>query len=172
MFTITLLAQDIAWCKQEAQKTLDRFKETSGHYDNTENSHYIGKLGEMAVFRYLQGEPHKVLIPYFADEREVGKCDILSENMRIEVKTWSARHWPQLGRCVREEQLPTIRAKADTIFWCYVLENHDEASATVVIAGQNTIKDIANAPIRETGRQKLANHQLSLWEMRPVHKVH
>lgn len=43
-----------------------------------------------------------------------------SGSLRLEVKTWRSRHWPEYGRSLAARQLPRVVGKADALIWCTV----------------------------------------------------
>ena len=108
-----------------AEVTFNRYRNNPGHYRNTANSHLVGHLGEFAAFIWLRDngfEPEAT----FSDPTKDKDCDITSNIGRVEVKTWSAKHWQQWGRCVSVSQYASIKRKADFIFWCTVDEVESE----------------------------------------------
>jgi hypothetical protein len=86
--------------------------------------------------------------------------------VRVEIKTWSANYWKELGRCIAVDQLSDLKKKSDVIIWC--LTNIQEVPKTPAITklflyGWSTMTDVENAPIRLTGMEnmrKVKNFQL------------
>ena len=89
---------------------------------------------------------------------------------RIEVKTWNAAFWQNLGRCVAVNQMPNIRAKADIVIWC-ITPDSIASGASVTIAGWNTVAAIAQLPPIWTGPvggRQVHNHQVPVEQVRPL----
>ena len=147
-----------------------RYGDNRGYYANKLRTHLVGRLGEIAaeawLSRCLKGYR---LVPAFRDLSRDKDCDIelrVSHRVaRVEVKTWSEQHWPELGRCVAVGQLDALRAKAAVILWC-ILANGD---AEVTIAGWNLLSDLDGLEPVWTGppsRRKVHNLQMPLERLR------
>lgn len=144
-----------------------RFENAKSHYRSTVKSHLVGFCGEEAVSRYLDklAVPHRLLS---RNLQAVAEADIhLAWGLRIEVKTWAAKHWYSLGRCVAVSQLPRLMEKADIVVWCSATP-HRHWVVDVAIEGFSTIDDIAAAPIREAGpsHSRVENHQVRIADLR------
>ena len=153
-----------------AAETYKKFQKVAGHYNNTLDSHLKGKLGEIAVEKYLLStRGADVIDSAFRDISRDLECDIYSKNVRIEVKTWTRKFWRELGRCISVEQLPKLSKKADVVIWCVVEpEKHDEREVSLV--GWNWVNEIEQAPRRYTGPhggRQVDNHQLDESQIRP-----
>jgi hypothetical protein len=162
---ITLTEHQVADAAALAEATHERWQAAAGHYRNTVSSHRKGKLGEIAVEEWaaqngLEAES------FFRDPNMERYSDIQLGQQRFDVKTWDARYWEAMGRCVRPGQLSALRRKADGLVWCFVDESLDQ----VVLAGWSTVEEVSNLPVVETGPsgRKLANHQVPLDGMRSM----
>ena len=154
-----------------AHATFEKRQAVSGRYCNTLNSHRKGKLGEVAVESWLRSANRLLESPFRDIERE-READILATGpLRLEVKTWTARYWPEMGRCVTPGQVRPMRARADAVVWCSVAEHGGEVRVT--IQGWSTLDDIAATALRETGPEfkKIVNHQLEETELRPLQEL-
>jgi hypothetical protein len=114
-------------------------------------------------------------------------CDIEipsadSSSVRLDIKTWSAAFWPDLGRCVAVDQLRVLERKADSILWCILRENTRvpkevwlaRPSVRVSLVGYSTFADIRQAPIKLTGRtgmRQVQNHQLAEKDIRSLDEL-
>jgi len=96
---------------------------------------------------------------------------------RLEVKTWDAKYWPELGRCISVEQYPDLKKKADIILWCVLdLKNVETLLKTpeglsVSLAGWSKVEVIVNASIKDTGiggMRKVKNYQLLETDLRSM----
>jgi hypothetical protein len=167
--TLTLASSDYELAVLLAEETFKAYEGKRGFYGNSLDRHLVGKLGEVALDRYLIARS-LVTDPAYADRSRESQADILTAGARIEVKTWQARYWPGLGRCVAVGQLPSIRRKADLVAWLSVANVKDPASA-IVFHGWSTIDEIAAAPIRYTGQQQVENHQVEDESLRPPREL-
>ncbi len=171
----SLSVDDVKWAIAVSQTSVEKWSEHKGHYNNRINSHLKGKLGEITVEKYLLGKKFKLDSHFRFSERE-HLCDIVikvrkyTKVYRLEIKTWSAGYWQELGRCIAVDQYPSLKKKADLIIWCVVNSaNVDELlkkpeSILVSLVGWSKIDDITNASIKETGTgemRKVKNYQLA-----------
>lgn len=156
---VQLSEEERAEALRLGEKTFQRWQAVRGHYSNTPNSHYRGKVGESAVYKWAMQAGLDVE-PIFKDLTRSGEADLLVSGRRIEVKTWADKWWPELGRCVAVGQLASLEAKADVVVWCHM---DDDADGIVTLAGWSHVSGIAAAPVRMTGpkgRRQVQNHQL------------
>lgn len=177
-FIIRLDPTDIAWARETARQSAQRWAAQPGHYTNALRSHFIGKLGEQAAERALLHCGLR-LDAHFRHPQRESLCDIVvkrrgyREITRLEVKTWSRAHWPELGRCIAVNQLPALQKKADVILWCVTdAPGMDENSAplAVEVVGWSTLDEVRAAPVKFTGTgamRKVHNYQLDERSLRP-----
>jgi len=172
---IPLNADTVQWAAESAKLSVERWSQQSGYYTNYLNSHFKGKLGELAVEKFLLENGYKLDSHFRFSEREnlsdiVVKIRRYSEVCRLEVKTWDKRYWADLGRCIAVDQYEKIKKKADQIIWCMVQAEDFESLLNcpvpvhVSLMGWSWVSDIKNAPIRFTGTDKMRkveNHQLN-----------
>lgn len=175
---VTLYSTDVAWALETARQSAGRWAAQPGHYTNALRSHFIGKLGELAAERTLLESGLRLDAHFRYPERE-SLCDMVvklrgyRQITRIEVKTWSRVHWPDLGRCIAVEQLPALTKKADLVLWCVTDApdpDSDPAPVEVEIAGWSTLDEVRAAPIRFTGTgamRRVQNHQLDVNHLHP-----
>lgn len=83
-----------------ADETYALFRKRQGFYPNTLASHLKGKLGEVAVEKWLRASGVEVEAP-FRDISQTRREDIRTGGIRLEVKTWDDKTWLTMGRCVR-----------------------------------------------------------------------
>ncbi len=169
---IELSKKDIAWARQSARQSHQRWAEKAGHYPNKLGSHLLGKVGELAVGRFLQR--HQIdFAPHFQHPEREKLSDLEANGVRIEVKTWRARYWDDLGRCIAVNQREQLEAKADVIVWC-VVTVEEKTIQQIAIAGWSDLADIWGAPVRKTGKgtmRKVENYQLGSDNLRPLGKL-
>lgn len=151
--------------------TFQKYALVRGHYFNTIDRHLVGHLGEFAAFIWLRDngfEPEAL----FLDEKQEKKCDIDTNIGRIEVKTWSNKHWDDWGRCVAVSQLPSIKKKADIVFWCSVLGVESE-TPMVKFRGWNRVEIFDEVEPKLTGNpgREVNNYQLNDTDLIPVEKM-
>jgi len=157
---------DFARAVALAEQTLAIFSQRPRHYNNTLNSHLRGKVGETACAKWLARQGVEI-DSAFQDVDRMQEADLIvrgSNPLRLDIKTWDARYWPTLGRCVAVGQLPALQKKADGAMWC-VCPSALEPGIDVEIVGWSTLDEIVNAPRRMTGpagRRQVDNYQLDL----------
>lgn len=174
MCIVTLDALQIQEARELATETYRRWHNMPGHYPNAARSHFIGKLGEIAVESLLNGLGCSVTSNFRNPEHE-RLCDIETSDKkgivkRIEVKTWSEQYWGDLGRCVAVTQVEDIEGKCDAIVWCIVIEpipsydNNMIQQVHIRVRAWSTPHDVRRAEVRLTGRfagrPGVLNHQL------------
>lgn len=183
-YEIMVQQADITWALLAARESLARWAAAPGYYSNRLNSHFKGRLGEIAVETWLiqHGVP---AISHFRHADREALCDIetqaqlQAQRCRIEVKTWSAAFWPALGRCVAIAQVPALRRKADCIVWCVVAlppsptaeQMQGLSRVAVDLVGWSTLDDVCRAPMRITGTGNMRpvhNYQLDATMMRSM----
>jgi hypothetical protein len=174
-YEVEVPAADVHWAVEMACASLARWKEQRGYYTNRLNSHFKGKLGELAVERFLLDQSLKLDSHFRFPDREkladiVVKLRGYAKILRLEVKTWSRDYWRELGRCIAVDQFPDLKKKADAVVWCVVGANAAmDAPAKVLLAGWSTMDEIAKAPTQFTGldnMRKVENHQLAETDLR------
>ncbi len=182
---IPLTVEDAAWAVDSAKASIEKWSERDGYYNNRLASHFIGKLGELAVEKYLLEKGYKLDSHFRFPEREnlsdiVVKVRGYFRIRRLEVKTWSENYWAELGRCIAVEQYPILKKKADIVIWCVV--NHEfveravkmPGPGAVSLAGWSVVGGISEAPIHDTGTggmRKVRNYQLSEDDLRPIQTI-
>ena len=159
-----------------AKETYECFKDRPGYYNNTLNSHIVGKTGELACAQWAAN----LNIPCdqaFRDVNRKNEADLIlnsgdGRKLRIEVKTWSSHSWQLLGRCVSVAQMSQVRAKADIVIWCTVTPLRDlllKKYGVAVIKGWNKPTEVALIKPTLTGwpgQRQVHNHQVPMEQMR------
>ena len=170
---------DIATCL--ANETYERFKGHSGYYENTLNSHIVGKIGELACAQWA-GSLGIHCDQAFRDLERMNEADLIlilgyGRRLRVEVKSWSSDSWQPFGRCVPVGQMPQIRAKADIVIWCSVTPLMDlllNKAGDAEIAGWNTSEEIATITPIWTGPpdgRLVCNHQVPVTNVRSIDQL-
>jgi hypothetical protein len=168
---IELSITDVQWAAETARASFARWQSQRGHYNNRLNSHFKGKLGELAVEKFLLDQNLKLDSHFrFADREKLADIVVkirgYNKVLRVEVKTWSGNYWHDLGRCISVDQFPDLKRKADVVVWCVTdidTPTDPPNPATILLAGWSTMDEISMAPIRLTGydnMRKVENHQL------------
>jgi hypothetical protein len=176
---IELSIADVRWAAETARASFERWESQQGYYNNRLNSHFKGKLGEIAVEKFLLDQKLKLDSHFrFADRENLAdlvvKINGYKKIARLEVKTWSLNYWQDLGRCIAVDQYTVIKKKADVIIWCLLDEKQIlDASALVkvLLAGWSKMDEVLNAPIKLTGldnMRKVNNYQLSEADLRDM----
>ncbi|MCJ7433099.1 MAG: hypothetical protein MUO77_06385 [Anaerolineales bacterium] len=182
---VELTIEDVQWATEIARSSFARWASQPGYYNNRLGSHFKGKLGELAVEKFLLDQKLQLDSHFRFSDREnlsdiVVKINRYKTIARLEVKTWSSNYWRDLGRCVAVEQYPDLKKKADIIIWCLVnvvdikkvLEN--PMPLKVTLAGWSKIGEVAKAPIRLTGldgMRKVENYQLAGTDLHPMGEI-
>jgi hypothetical protein len=179
---IELPAADIQWAAETARASFTRWESQRGYYNNRLNSHFKGKLGELAVERFLLGQNLKLDSHFRFPDREkladiVVKVRGYTKILRLEVKTWSRNYWQELGRCISVEQFPDLKKKTDAVIWCVTdaeAVTDGPVPVKVLLAGWSAMDDISKAPIKFTGLEnmrKVENYQLAESDLREVKRL-
>ncbi len=179
---ILLETSDVKWAIGAASASIGKWSGQVGYYNNRFDSHFKGKLGELAAEKYLLDNGHKLDSHFRFLDREnlsdlVIKIKRYTEVCRLEVKTWDAKYWPELGRCISVEQYPDLKKKADVILWCVIdlkdvktfLKNPQGLMVSLV--GWSKAVEIVNAHIKDTGiggMRKVKNYQLLETDLRSM----
>jgi hypothetical protein len=169
---IELSIADVQWAEDVARSSFVKWESQQGYYNNRLNSHFKGKLGELAVEKFLLDQKLKLDSHFRFQDREkladiVVKIKGYKKVVRLEVKTWSSNYWQGLGRCIAVDQYSDIKKKADMIIWCVVDEKQvfdTSMPIKVILAGWSKIDEVVKAPIKLTGldnMRKVNNYQLS-----------
>jgi len=176
---IELPVADVQWAADTARASFERWESQQGYYNNRLNSHFKGKLGELAVEKILLEQKMKLDSHFrFADREKLAdlvvKINGYKKVLRLEVKTWSRNYWQDLGRCISVDQFPDLKKKADVIIWCVtdasgVLDK--PVPVKVILAGWSKLDEVAKAPIRLTGldhMRKVENYQLAETDLHEI----
>lgn len=179
MEEVALTVTEVQWAIETARESFGRWKGQKGYYNNRLNSHFKGKIGEIATEKFLMNRNLKLDSHFRFPEREnladiVVKIKGYKRIARIEVKTWSINYWKELGRCIAVDQVSNLKKKSDVIIWC--LTNIQETPKTptsikMYINGWSTITDVENAPTKLTGLEnmrKVKNYQLPEKDLREM----
>ncbi len=180
-----LTIESVQWAIEVAKSSFARWASQQGYYNNRLNSHFKGKLGELAVEKFLLDQNLQLDSHFRFPDREnladlVVKVNGYKKVARLEVKTWSRNYWQELGRCVAVEQYPDLKRKADIIIWCLVdvmdinevLDN--PMPLKVTFAGWSKMDEVSKAPIQLTGSdgmRKVENYQLAEADLHSVGEI-
>ncbi len=99
---IEVSATDFADGQALALRTFEMFANNRGFYNNTQNSHLRGKIGEIAAQRWLEAARLEVEA-LFRDDSKARDCDLVarkSVTIRLDVKTWDMRYWHDKSRFI------------------------------------------------------------------------
>jgi hypothetical protein len=176
---IELSIADVQWAAKTARSSFARWESELGYYNNRLNSHFKGKLGEVAVEKFLLDQKLKLDSHFrFADRENLAdivvKINGYKKVARLEVKTWSKNYWQDLGRCIAVDQYPDMKKKANMIVWCLVDINgiwDTPAPVKVILAGWSKMDEVLKASIKLTGldnMRKVNNHQLAESDLREM----
>lgn len=160
--------------------SLARFQGVSGRYNNTFNSHTLGRFGEIAIESLFHSAGYAVK-SHFRDLASLKLCDVEVVGpvpyLRLEVKTWGVGNWKDLGRCIQVGQIMKIEQTADAIVWCTVpllslrsaadLAHREELIVDVV--GLSLVRDVLASPVKTTGRpgaRQVENYQVREEDLR------
>jgi len=145
-----------------AEKSFQKYQNVRGHYRNAFSSHLIGRLGDFAAYFWFRDQGLNPVIN-IAEPNGDRICDIDTDVGRCEVKTWRAEHWDDLGRAVTVSQLPSIKKKADFIFWC-VADDYESETPKVQLKGWSNVDAIDKDEPLMTGKigRQIFNYQISV----------
>lgn len=156
--------------RELAAATYEKYRREAGHYRNLERSHFLGKLGEVAVEKWLSSQGLQPE-PIYRDADRDAEADLGVSAQGIEVKTWRPSTWDEWGRCVTPAQARRMADKSDAIVWAIADDEADPI--TVEIVGWSTLEDVLATDIRLTGPsyKPVANHQIELNHIRPLDEL-
>lgn len=122
------------------------------YHQNTVHSHFIGKIGEIGAamaFEQLKSLARAEITvdEVFRDSKRDRECDIIINDLRVEVKCWKPYALDLYGPCVSDRQAVKLAKKADAVVYC----TFDERSGQFILHGWNTMKDIEETPAQLTG---------------------
>jgi hypothetical protein len=179
---IELPVADVQWAADTARSSFARWESQQGYYNNRLNSHFKGKLGELAVEKFLLDQQLKLDSHFrFADRENLAdivvKINGYKKVLRLEVKTWSCNYWLDLGRCISVDQFPDLKKKADVIVWCVtdasgVLDV--SAPVKILLAGWSKMDEVVQSPVKLTGldnMRKITNYQLAESNLHAVNSL-
>jgi len=151
-----------------AEASFQKYSKVFGHYRNTANSHLVGRLGEFATYTHLRNQGLNP-VPHFLDVNKDRECDIGSKVGRIEVKTWKAEFWDELGRCVSVSQSASVKRKADLILWC-VADEIESETPKIEFKGWSEVSDIDDLVPKMTGAEgrQIHNYQFDEASLNPI----
>jgi hypothetical protein len=179
---IELPIADVRWAAEAARASFARWESQRGYYNNRLNSHFKGKLGELAVERFLLDQNLKLDSHFrFADRENLADIVVkirgYKKVLRLEVKTWSRDYWQELGRCISVDQFPGLKKKADVVVWCVTDADAIADTAVpvkVLLAGWSTMDHISKAPVKFTGldnMRKVKNYQLAETDLQETNSL-
>ena len=177
---IEIDAETFDVAKSLARETYARFSQHLGHYDNSANNHWVGKLGELACALWAADMGFCCDQAFRVPDR-MNEADLIlilgaQRLVRIEVKSGSSHLWEPFGRCVSVGQMQGVCVKADFVLWCTVTPLSDVSQGSecsVQVEGWNTPTEIAEIPPILTGpagRQRW-NHQVPMEQVRPLREL-
>jgi len=143
--------------------TFAEFRTHHRYPNNLGPSHRKRKLGEVAVEKWARTLGVDVESP-FRDLRLAAREDLVVGGVRLEVMTWHAARWPELGRSVTPGHVPVVRRKADAIVWCAL------DGGAVTLHGWSTPDDVEKAPLTVSGppHHPFETHQVAVDGLRPM----
>jgi hypothetical protein len=165
MVFVELSIEETAMAKELADATYERHRHQSGQYRNLQRSHLVGKLGEVAVDKWLRQDGFATDPAYRDPERERDP-DVLVNGRGIAVKSWRPDTWGEWGRCVTPGQMPGLQKKVLAIVWAVV--DDERIPCQVEIAGWSTPDEVAAQEPQATGPayRPVVNHQVTVEQLR------
>ncbi len=160
-----LSAEETGLATELSDATYEHHRHQAGHYRNLRRSHLLGKLGEVAVDKWLTTEGFETDPAYRDPERERDP-DVLANGYGIAVKSWRPDTWVDWGRCVTPAQMPGMQKKVLAIVW--VVVEDERVPVRAEIAGWSTPGELAASEPRPTGPdyRPVMNHQVDIEQLR------
>lgn len=183
--TVLLNSDEVERCRIDARRTFEIFRGRPGHYQNSLQRHFIGRLGELAAVQVIRRVSNSefTVTDVASDVSRLREADIHlnwedGRRLRLEVKTWPAANWRPWGRCIAVGQAKRVRAKSDAVIWV-VNEKPGRISdeevervqlAELRIAGANGLDEILAIAPRLIGPEyrPVLNHQVAETDVRPL----
>lgn len=155
-----------------------RWEKSTGHYSDSVSNHVTGRFGESASTWRFSRLQFACVQDLWRDLNRERDCDLVVNDIRIEVKTWGATWWPKYGRAVAASQYEFLRAKADVILWAvnhapmcrtepefralttvrisfqgYSLVEEDFGDITAIETGEGSMRRVWNRCLDSVGRK-------------------
>jgi hypothetical protein len=144
-----------------------RFEAMPGRFKNNPSTLRLAKLGEVGAACWLVSRRLKHT-EMFSDPARHAESDMIVSGLRVEVRSWSAKHWNEMGRSVDPEQLPMLNRTIDVVLWA-TLDNAS-GSTQFEARGWSRLRDIETAPITVIGPpwNKTRVRQLNPHQLQPM----
>jgi hypothetical protein len=116
-------------------------------YPNHPQGHFVGRLGEMAAYRWFKENGLGPKANFHFERNDLPDIDLYRTKQRVEVKSWRAFQFDELGCAVHLGQFARIMEKADVLVWASVKVERYERYDTVDVelAGWNYVDDLQEA---------------------------
>jgi hypothetical protein len=137
---------------------------------NKKHTHFIGRLGEVAAWHHFFTTGADPKPGFLMSESEP---DItLGSGLKLEIKTWEARQWRDLGRAILMSQIQHLDRK-DRIVWCSVeLGKRPYTSpASAILHGWSTVsifKNISREVLKGARTENVRSRQVEENEINPM----
>jgi hypothetical protein len=164
---VELTQAEVREAQDMAAATHGRYAGQAGHYRNLARSHLLGKLGEVAVEKWLRSAGLQPDAAYRDPTRD-REPDLLLNGDGVEVKTWRPDTWDEWGRCVTPAQASGVARKSRAIVWAVARDEADPV--TVELVGWSTPEDVVSTDPRPTGPayRPVMNHQVEMENLRDL----
>lgn len=152
-----LHAYSVARLKSELYDLLNK---TNGRaaYPNHPQGHFVGRLGEVACYKWLKSEGLTPQPNFMLEKNDVADITLFRTGLRIEVKSWRVSDYSDLGRAVSLKQLSAMMSRCDVLMWCAVGVREYKLYPEVIvqIAGWSYMDDFQNAQGVKVGSSESA----------------
>ena len=128
MISITINEHDMEWAYELAKAAYDKYKKDAEKKKLVKTrkddplSYVVGKLGEVASWRFLEDNGF-LPEPCFAKDDKYPDIITAMPHYVIEVKSWQLYQWnaePPLGHSIPINQFSYMLPRCQLIFWCTV----------------------------------------------------
>lgn len=142
-----------ALAEESCNKYSKIIDDKSPYHQNNLRSHIVGKIGEVAAGNMFLEMKQLLQWSYdieqvYLDSNRDSSCDIIINNLKIEIKTWRPCDWEQFGACISERQAVKLNKKCHVV----VYGTFDDLTGEFTLRGFNTTQDIKNVLPKLTGR--------------------
>ena len=137
---ITLNKEQMSWCFNHAQKTVDYHNKTGvGEYShNSINGALVGVKGELGTSLFLSNYFKSITDNYTSN---IARSDLEINRRKIEVKGLKESDWDEYKRAIPPKQLDKYISKNAIVVWA-TTENHELPRNKVMLRGWNYAHEI------------------------------
>jgi hypothetical protein len=127
-----------------------------------------GTKGKIAITNFLKEKGFEVQTK-FQDPTDWDTSDLISNSIRMVVRSWKEQNWDDWGRCIPVDDVKKISNATDVVIWATV-NDLSTGETIVTIRGFNWSSEAELWPTEITGpdTNKVRNHQNTVDDILPM----